>query len=138
MLDENEISRIIIGESIALHRDPGPGLLESVYQHLLAHRLRKKGLRVEIEVPIPLVYDSQTFEIGFRADMIVEGRVMVELKSIDALAPVHAKKLLTYLRLANMHLGLLINFGQERLVDGIERVLNGFTNDVSVCSVHSV
>lgn len=124
MLEYNEITRIIIGESIALHQDPGPGLLESVYQHLLAYRLRKKGLRVEIEMPIPVIYDGQTFEIGFRADMVVEGRVMVELKSIEALAPVHSKKLLTYLRLTNMHLGLLINFGQERLVDGIERVVN--------------
>ena len=120
----NEITEIIIETGIAIHRRLGPGLLESVYLVILAHELRKRGLRVEKEVPIPLVWDNIRFEAGFRTDLIVEEMVIVELKSIESVAPVHLKTLLTYLRLANKRLGLLLNFGEEVLKEGIHRVAN--------------
>jgi len=124
-MTHNEISRIVIEAAIDIHRRLGPGLLESVYLVILAHELTKRGLRVEKEVPIPVVWDNLRFEAGFRADLIVEGLVIVELKSIETVAPVHKKKLLTYLRLAEKRLGLLLNFGEVVLKDGIHRVANG-------------
>src|SRR5262245_20113424 len=121
----NEISAAIIDTAIDIHRKLGPGLLESVYGAILAHELRKRGLKVETEVPIPVVWETVRLDIGFRADLIVEDAVVVELKSIEAVAKVHKKQLLTYLRIADKRLGLLINFGQELLKDGIHRVVNG-------------
>ena len=103
----------------------GPGLLESVYHVVLAHELAKRGLRVEKEVPIPIVWDGVRMDVGFRADLIVEGLVLLELKSIETIAPVHKKQLLTYLRLADLRLGLLLNFGAALMKDGIHRVVNG-------------
>ena len=94
-------------------------------RYVLAHELIKRGIRVEKEVPIPVVWDNLRFEAGFRADLVVEGLVIVELKSLEVVAPVHKKKLLTYLRLADKRLGLLLNFGEEVLRDGIHRVVNG-------------
>src|SRR5262245_39595119 len=120
----NEITAIIIDTAIDIHRRLGPGLLESVYQEVLAFELRKRGLHVETEVPIPVVWDLVKLDVGFRADLIVEAVVIVELKSIEAIARVHKKVLLTYLRLAGKPLGLLINFGMELLKDGIHRVVN--------------
>jgi GxxExxY protein len=120
----NEISGIIIDTALSIHRRLGPGLLESVYQAVLAHELRKRGLTVETELPIPVVWEDVKLEIGFRADLIVEGMVIVELKSVETIARVHKKILLTYLRLADKQLGLLINFGEELLKDGIHRVAN--------------
>jgi GxxExxY protein len=120
----NEISGIIIDSALSIHRRLGPGLLESVYQAVLAHELRKRGLAVETELPIPVVWEDVKLEVGFRADLIVEGMVIVELKSIETIARVHKKILLTYLRLADKRLGLLINFGEELLKDGIHRVAN--------------
>jgi GxxExxY protein len=125
LMSHNEISKIIIETAIDVHRRLGPGLLESVYLTVLAHELIKRGLHVEKEVVIPLVWDNLRFEVGFRADLIVDGLVVVELKSIEAVAPVHKKTLLTYLRLADKRLGLLLNFGEEVLRDGIHRVVNG-------------
>ncbi len=122
----NEITALIIDTALAIHRRLGPGLLESVYQAVLAHELRKRGLHVVTEVPIPVVWDELQLEVGFRADLIVEGVVVVELKSVEAVARVHKKILLTYLRLADKRLGLLINFGEELLKDGIHRVVNDF------------
>jgi GxxExxY protein len=122
----NEITAIIIDTAISFHRRLGPGLLESVYLAVLAHELRKRGLHVETEVPIPVVWDEVKLEVGFRADLIVEGTVIVELKSLEVLARVHPKILLTYLRLADKRVGLLINFGAELLKDGICRVVNNF------------
>src|SRR3954466_15780954 len=116
-MTHNEITEIIIDTGISIHRRLGPGLLESVYLVILAHELRKRGLRVEKEVPIPLVWDNIRFEAGFRADLIVEEMVIVELKSIESVAPVHLKTLLTYLRLADRRLGILLNFGEEVLKD---------------------
>ena len=104
----------------------GPGLLESVYQVVLAHELTMRRLQVEKEVPIPVVWDNIHFEAGFRADLIVNGQVVIELKSIEGVRPVHKKILLTYLRLADKRLGILLNFGEEVLKDGIHRVVNGF------------
>jgi GxxExxY protein len=125
VMTHNEISKVIIETAINIHRRLGPGLLESVYLVVLAHELLKRGLHVEKEGPIPVVWDNLRFEAGFRADLIVGGLVIVELKSIEAVAPVHKKKLLTYLRLADKRLGLLLNFGEEVLKDGLHRVVNG-------------
>ena len=124
---ENELSKIILDGAFKVHTRTGPGLLESVYEVTLAHELRKAGLRVERQVPIPIRYDDLTFDEGFRADLLVEGKVIVELKSIEQLARVHAKQLLTQLRLSDRKLGLLINFGEIHLKNGIERVVNGLT-----------
>jgi len=128
-MTHNEISKVVIDAAIDIHRRLGPGLLESVYLVILAHELLKRGLRVEKEVPIPVVWDNLRFEAGFRADLIVENLVIVELKSIEAVAPVHKKKLLTYLRLADKRLGLLLNFGEVVLKDGIDRVVNGLEEE---------
>ena len=121
----NELSGIIIEIAIEIHRRLGPGLLESVYKAVMVHELTKRGLRVEFERPVPVIWDTVQLEVGFRADLIVEGMVIVELKSIEAVAPVHKKILLTYLRLADKRLGLLLNFGVELMKDGISRVVNG-------------
>ena len=131
-MTHNEISRIVIDTAINIHRRLGPGLLESVYLVVLAHELTKRGLRVEKEVPIPVIWDNLRFEGGFRADLIVEGLVIVELKSIEAVAPVHKKTLLTYLRLAEKRLGLILNFGEEVLKDGIHRVVNGLKEETHI------
>ena len=124
-MTHNEISGIIVDAAMGIHRQLGPGLLESVYQAVMAHELGKRGLRVQEQVPIPLEWEGVRLEVGFRADLIVEEAVIVELKSVDAVQPVHKKQLLTYLRVADKRLGLLINFGQGLLKDGICRVVNG-------------
>lgn len=122
--DLNQISSQIVDAALHLHTRLGPGLLESVYTRLLAHELEKRGLNVRREVPVPLVYDGIRFDEGFRADLIVEDSVLVELKSVEALAPVHSKQVLTYLKLLDCRLGLLINFGMPLLKDGIRRIAN--------------
>ena len=124
-MTHNEISGTIIDVAIDIHRRLGPGLFESVYQVVLAYEMTKHNLRVEREVPIPVFWDNLRFDVGFRADMIVEGLVIVELKSLEAIIPVHMKQLLTYLRLTDKRLGLLLNFGDEVLKNGIARVVNG-------------
>ncbi len=112
-----------------VHRGIGPGVYEIVYEVVLAHELRKRGLRVERQVPIPIIYDDLKFDEGFRADLIVEDVVIVELKSIEALLPAHSKQLLTQLRLSNRRLGLLMNFGEALLKNGIKRIVNGLPDD---------
>jgi len=124
-LTENQLSKLILDAAFKVHTKTGPGLLESVYEAILVHELRKLGLRVERQTPIPMRYDELTFEEGFRADLLVEAKVIVELKSAEKLIPVHSKQLLTQLRLSDRRLGLLINFGNAHLKDGIERVANG-------------
>ena len=124
-MSENEIAKIIVDAAYHIHVKLGPGLLESVYQAILVHELRKRGLRVEYEVGVPVEWDDLHLDIGFRADVIVEAKVVVELKSVEAVAPVHKKQLLTYLRLTGCRLGLLINFGAALIKDGISRVANG-------------
>jgi GxxExxY protein len=111
-MTENEISRQIVDAAFQIHTRLGPGLLESVYEVLMAHELRKRGLRVERQVPVRIAYDGIVFDEGFRADLIVEDLVIVELKSVERTAPVHGKQVLTYLRLTGKRLGMLVNFGE--------------------------
>ena len=128
-MNENELSKIILDASFKIHTRLGPGLYETVYEVILAHELRKAGLTVERQVAIPIRYDELVFEEGFRADLIVNGSVIVELKSIESLARVHSKQVLTQLRLADKKLGLLINFGELHLKHGIERIVNGLPGE---------
>ncbi|MBL7224919.1 MAG: GxxExxY protein [Desulfobacteraceae bacterium] len=120
----NEIAKIVVDAAYHIHRRLGPGLLESVYEVILAYALSSRGLNVERQAPVPIVFDGIKFDEGFRADLIVEDKVIVELKSVEKIAPVHKKQLLTYLRLADKRLGLLINFGASLIKDGIFRVAN--------------
>ena len=120
----NEISGAIIDCSIKIHKALGPGLLESVYQRTLIYELRKAGLEVQKEVPIPVTWDGNSIDESFRADLIVNTQVLVELKSIERLEPVHSKQVLTYLKLSKLPLGLLINFGAPYLKEGINRIVN--------------
>ena len=124
MKDLNSISGTIVDAAFHIHSALGPGLLESVYEVVLAHELEKRGLKVERQVPVPIVFDGIRFDEGFRADLIVDGCIIVELKSVEQLAPVHSKQLLTYLRLLDYRLGLLINFGAPVIKDGIRRIVN--------------
>lgn len=124
-MHENEIAKLVVDAAFQIHSKLGPGLLESVYQAILCFELKKRGLKVEKEVAIPVRWDNVLFEEGFRADLIIENKVVVELKSIQEVSPVHKKVLLTYLRLTNCKLGLLINFGAERIKDGTSRVVHG-------------
>jgi len=127
----NEITGPIIETAIDIHRRLGPGLLESVYRKILAHELRKKGFQVEEEWPIPVVWDDMRMELGFRADLLVNSKVVVELKSVEKLSPVCNKVLLTYLRIADVRIGLLINFGEELLKNGIHRIANKYEEEDS-------
>jgi GxxExxY protein len=124
-MTENDVAKVVVDAAYKVHSTLGPGLLESVYQAALTHELRQRGLRVEAEKPIAVIYDTVRLEVGFRADLVVEDLVIVELKSVEQEAPVHRKQLLTYLRLADKRLGLLINFGASRIKDGITRLVNG-------------
>jgi len=121
----NELSAAIIEVAIDIYRRLGPGLLESVYHTILAHELTRRGLSVQKEVAVPLIWDSLRFDIGFRADLIVNDLILIELKSIEEIAAVHKKQVLTYLRITGKKLGLLINFGEETLKDGVRRIING-------------
>lgn len=124
-MHENEISEIVIGAAIAVHAAMGPGLLESVYELGLAYELRKRGLKVERQVAVPVRYDGQELGEGFRLDLLVEGKVVVELKSVETVHPIHKKQLLTQLKLSGYKLGLLINFNEVLLKSGITRIVNG-------------
>ena len=124
-MDEDKLCTMILAGAFRVHSRLGPGLLESVYQRVLAYELTKGGLSVEGQKSIPIVYDEVVFEEGYRADLIVENRVLLELKSVETLLPVHAKQFLTYIRLANLRLGYLLNFGEARLKAGIKRLING-------------
>ena len=124
----NEISGHILDSAIKVHRSLGPGLLESVYERALAHELKKRGLKVDVQIPITFTYDDIVFDEGFRADLIVGDSVIVELKSVETLKDIHKKQLLTYLRLSGHKLGLLINFNEVLLKDGLTRIANGTSN----------
>ena len=117
-MHENELAKIIVDRAFKIHKALGPGLLESVYRASLAFELQKDGLRVAVERPIAAVYEDVHLDLGFRADVVVENKVIVETKSVEALAPIHGKVLLTYLRMADVRLGLLINFNVELIKDG--------------------
>lgn len=123
-MHHNDITAAIIETSIDIHRSLGPGLLESVYRKILAYELKKRGFQVEEEQPIPVVWEDVRMELGFRADLIVNGMVIVETKSVESVHPVHKKQLLTYLRLMDKRVGLLINFNVDLLKNGISRVVN--------------
>ncbi|MBD2496133.1 GxxExxY protein [Nostoc sp. FACHB-280] len=124
-MTENEIAKQIVDAAYKIHTKLGPGLFESVYESVLAYELEKRGFWVTRQQIIPVIYESVRLEEGFRADLIVEDKVIIEIKSLEAIHPVHKKQLLTYLRLTDKHLGLLINFGEELIKDGITRLVNG-------------
>ena len=124
-MTENEIARQVVDAAYKVHVTLGPGLLESVYEAALAYELQQRGLRVQQQVPIAVTYGTVRLEIGFRADLLVESKVIVEIKSVEAVAPVHKKQVPTYLRLADIRLGLLINFGETTIKAGITRLVNG-------------
>ena len=123
-MTENETAGIIVDAAFQIHKKLGPGLLESVYEAVLAHELEKRGCKVIRQQAIPVVYETVHLEIGFRADLIVNDKVIVEIKSIEAISPVHLKQTRSYLILAGKKLGLLINFNTELIKDGIKRVVN--------------
>ena len=124
-MNEDDIGRIIIGCAIDLHRELGPGLLETVYETILAKRLGDRGLRVHRQKPVPIEYDGVQFKAGFRVDLIVEDKVIIEVKSVEHLNKVHHKQVLTYLRLTGKKLGYLLNFGRPVMRSGISRIING-------------
>ena len=123
-MTENELSKIVVGLCLKIHKVLGPGLLESVYEEVLCYELTKLGLNFRRQHGIIVEYEGIKMDLGFRADIIVEDKLIVELKSVEALAPVHHKILLTYLRLTNIKLGLLVNFNVELIKDGIKRIVN--------------
>lgn len=124
-MTENDVAKQIVDVAYRVHTALGPGLLESVYEAVLAYELEVRGLRVVRQQGIPIVYQGTRFAVGFEADLVVEDKVIVELKSVESVAPVHKKQLLTYLRLADKRLGLLINFNVVLIKDGITRIANG-------------
>jgi GxxExxY protein len=124
-MDEDKLSTMILAAAFRVHSRLGPGLLESVYQRVLAYELVKGGLSVEVQKSITIFYDELHFDEGYRADLIVEKQVLLELKSVEALLPVHAKQVLTYIRLAKLRVGYLANFGEAQLKTGIKRLVNG-------------
>jgi iron complex transport system substrate-binding protein len=129
MLDD--ITGAIVDASLHIHKDLGPGLLESVYEAVLARSLEKRGLRIERQKVVRFEYDGMVFEEAFRIDLLVEGSVIVELKSVEKLAPVHSKQLLTYLSLMHLPIGLLINFGAATLKEGLHRIVNNLPPSAS-------
>ena len=128
-MTENEIAKEVVDAAYKIHVALGPGLLESVYEVVLEYELKKRGLKVVRQVRMPVIYETVTLDDGYRADMLVGDKVIVELKSVEELAAVHKKQLLTYLRLADKRLGLLINFGEVLLKRGISRIVNGLLED---------
>ncbi len=124
-MTENELAAIVVDTSLDIHRRLGPGLLESVYEAVLAFELGKRGLSIERQVPIPLLWNEMLVDECFRADIVVEKKLLLELKSIEKLLPVHKKQVLTYLRITKLKLGLLLNFGAYLMKDGIVRLVNG-------------
>lgn len=133
-MTENEAARIVVDVAFHIHKQLGPGLLESVYEAIMIIELRKRGIHVDNQVPVPVHWDGQTIELGFRADLVVEDCLTVELKSVEHVIPVHKKQLLTHLRLAGHRLGLLINFNVELIKDGISRIVNGLPDDPPVAT----
>ena len=128
-MTENAIATEIVDAAFRIHLKLGPGLLESVYATVLAYELGRRGLRTVSQLAVPVVYENVRIDAGFRADLVVEEKVIVEIKSVEVLLPVHKKQLLTYLRLADKRLGLLINFQVALIKDGITRIVNGLEDD---------
>jgi GxxExxY protein len=128
-MTENEIAKQVLDSAFLVHTKLGPGLLESVYEVVLAHELRKKGLTVDRQKPMPIVYDGIRFDEAYRSDLLVNSKVIVELKSAESVSALHAKQVLTQLRMSGLKLGLLINFGEAHLKNGIKRLINGHLDD---------
>ncbi|MBE7444899.1 MAG: GxxExxY protein [Planctomycetia bacterium] len=124
-MNENDIGKIIVDAAVAVHMELGPGLLESVYEVILAYELKKRGLSVDRQVSIPIEYHGIKFDEGFRVDILVENKVIIELKSVESVNKAHKKQVLTYLRLTGHKLGYLLNFGEAFMKDGISRIING-------------
>ncbi|MDD2519861.1 MAG: GxxExxY protein [Kiritimatiellae bacterium] len=127
---ENEIGKVVVDAAIAVHRELGPGLLESVYEAILADELAARGLSVARQVMVPIAYKGRQIDGGYRADIVVDGIVVLELKSIESLRDVHKKQLLTYLKLSGMKLGFLLNFGEETMKKGLVRIVNGLPEEI--------
>lgn len=123
-MTENEISKKIIGAAIEVHKQLGPGLLESSYEICLAYELKQLGLSIQTQVALPVVYKEVKLEAGYRIDILVENKVIIEIKAVEALADIHTAQLLTYLKLKDLKLGLLINFNSLRVIDGVKRIVN--------------
>lgn len=126
MVAIDELSAAVISEAIAIHKEFGPGLFETVYESVLAGRLRKRGLKVERQVQVKAVFDGETYDPAFKIDILVEDRLVLEIKTVEQLGRAHAKQLLTYLRLLKQPVGLLLNFSDETMKDGIRRVVNDY------------
>ena len=124
-MNENDIGTIVVDEAIHLHQALGPGLLETVYEVILARRLARRGLKVARQVAVPIEFEGEHFDEGFRADLIIEGKVLLELKSVEKVNNAHKKQVLTYLKLKGIKLGYLLNFGEELMKHGITRTING-------------
>ncbi len=124
-MTENEIGKIVVDCAVRLHMELGPGLLETVYEVLLVHLLQEAGLKVERQIPIPIQFRGIQFDEGFRADVVVEDKVILELKSVESASKAHKKQVLTYLKLTDKKLGYLLNFGEGMMKEGISRVVNG-------------
>lgn len=123
-MHENELSGIIVNLCYRIHTKLGPGLFESVYDEILAYELIKNELEIKRQQAIPVIYDGKKMNLGFRADIIVQNKVIIEIKSVETIAPVHQKQLLTYLKITDLKLGLLVNFNEALIKDGIQRVVN--------------
>jgi len=123
-MTENDVARVVVDAAFKIHSTLGPGLFESVYEAILAYELSSRGIRISRQHPLPVLYESVRMEVGFRADLVVQECVIVEVKSVEALAPIHTQQLLTYLRVADYRLGLLINFNSTLIKNGIRRVVN--------------
>ncbi len=128
-MNENRISKIVVDAAVAVHRELGPGLLETVYEVVLMHELLRRGLRVERQVPVPIECRGIRFDEGFRIDLLVQGKVILEPKSVERVNNAHRKQLLTYLMLANLMLGFLLNFGESRMKNGNTRMVNGLPEE---------
>ena len=125
-MTENEIGKEVIDSAILVHRELGPGLLETIYEVVLLHELRERGLKAKRQIPVAIKYRDIRFDEGFRADIIVENKVILELKAMEKITNVHKKQVLTYLKLTGMRLGYLLNFGEAMMKNGITRIVNGF------------
>ncbi len=123
-MTENELSRIVIGEALVVHKKLGPGLLESVYEECLSYRLIKWGLKIERQKPIPLVFEGIKLECGFRCDILIEDKLIIEIKAVEGLNDIHLAQVLTYLKLSDVKLGLLMNFNVLKIKEGIKRIVN--------------
>ena len=128
-MTENEISKVIVDSALTVHRELGPGLLETVYEVALAHELKQRGLNVQRQVPVPIKYRGVVFDEAFRADIVVDEKVIVELKSVERVSEAHKQQVQTYLRLKSCKLGFLLNFGEALMKRGITRVVNGLEEE---------